>query len=370
MTEQILHGNWNTYNRIRLEKLIKEKSFAGNYAVFDWDFTCIFYDIQDSFFIYQLENLLFYLSPEQFAKTIRAGIPQTTPFLKYKNIDGHNITAGYLCEDIDSDYKFLYNSFNGLNGSLSIEKIRDTDEFIDFKAKMIMLMRGAITISNIDIAQSVSTGLDIKTLNKICENTIDRGLNDKIQICSIKSPNCLRGKSGIIEVTYRKGLRIQKEMQELILCLNKNGIETYVCSASQEYPVRVFASNPKYGYCIKPENVLGRRRIFDSENKITDEHDISIPATRKEGKAEAIEKLIQPKHGGKAPVLIAGDSDGDFYMMDKFKNESLILIFNRNQSKDTKIYSLLTQGLNERKFPDTNIIVQDRNEEEGLFKRE
>ena len=34
----ILYGNWLPFNKARLEKLIGEKAFAGNYAVFDWDF--------------------------------------------------------------------------------------------------------------------------------------------------------------------------------------------------------------------------------------------------------------------------------------------------------------------------------------------
>ena len=66
-----LTGNWEPQNKLRLERLIAEKAFADNYAVFDWDYTCIFYDIQDSLFLYQLEHLCFNLAPLPFGTKFR-----------------------------------------------------------------------------------------------------------------------------------------------------------------------------------------------------------------------------------------------------------------------------------------------------------
>ena len=156
-------------------------------------------------------------------------------------------------------------------------------------------------------------------------------------------------------------------MQDLFSALRKNGIEVYICSASQEDNVRVFASNPKYGYKLDTKNVFGRRRLLDENKKLTVIDDTSIPATRREGKAEAIKKVLAPKHQNKSPVLIAGDGDGDFYMMDAFKDEALILIFNRSPKKEAKIYPLLMSGIKERENPDARIIVQHRNNEKGCF---
>ena len=77
--------------------------------------------------------------------------------------------------------------------------------------------------------------------------------------------------------------------------------------------------------------------------------------------------MIAPRHGGKAPILIAGDSDGDFWMMDAFKNEALLLILYRNQKPHEKLYPLIQRGLAERNAPDASIIVQHRDEATGLF---
>ena len=68
--------------------------------------------------------------------------------------------------------------------------------------------------------------------------------------------------------------------------------------------------------------------------------------------------------------MVAGDGDGDFYMMDAFKTEALLLIFNRNQDPKTRIYGLLQKGQAERGKQDTGIIVQNRNEAEGTFCRQ
>ena len=360
-------GNWEPQNKKRLEKLIREKAFNGNYAVFDWDFTSIFYDTQDNLFVYQIENLCFNLNPEEFNQTIRAGIPQDEILPHTINLEGRALTAGELSDDLNERYKFLYKNYLSLSGKMSLAEITSTEEFIDFKAKILVLMRGAASLCGVDIGQSVSTGMTIEELSALTETAIDQGLKDEIKTYKIRSSSVLKGRAGEVEGGYRKGLRVQEEMQDLFSALRKNGIEVYICSASQEDNVRVFASNPKYGYKLESKNVFGRRRLLDKNKKLTVIDDSSIPATRKEGKAEAIKKVLAPKHQNKAPVLIAGDGDGDFYMMDAFKDEALILIFNRSPKKEAKIYPLLMSGIKERENPETGIIVQHRNNEKGCF---
>ena len=76
---------------------------------------------------------------------------------------------------------------------------------------------------------------------------------------------------------------------------------------------------------------------------------------------------MAPRHGGKAPILVAGDSDGDFWMMDAFKDEALLLILYRNQKPHEKLYPLIERGLVERDTSEASIIVQHRDETTGLF---
>ena len=133
-------GNWEPQNKKRLEKLIREKAFNGNYAVFDWDFTSIFYDTQDNLFVYQIENLCFNLNPEEFNQTIRAGIPQDEILPHTVNFEGRALTAGELSDDLNERYEFLYKNYLHFGGKMSLAEITLTEEFIDFKAKMLVLI--------------------------------------------------------------------------------------------------------------------------------------------------------------------------------------------------------------------------------------
>ena len=48
-----------------------------------------------------------------------------------------------------------------------------------------------------------------------------------------------------------------KAQQALYNRLMANGIEVYVITASQEELVRMVLADPKYGYNVKPQNVIG-----------------------------------------------------------------------------------------------------------------
>lgn len=367
MNRPLLTGNWNAHNKLQLEHLIAEKAFTDNYAVFDWDFTCIFHDIQDSLFLYQIEHLCFKLTPEQFAVTIRHEIPQNIPLVNCFNSNGKQLTAADFATDLDDRYSFLYHAYKNLNGTLSLEAIQQTAEYLDFKTKLIALMRHAVSVCKTDLSQSVCTGMTLSELENLIEKTIAQEQTSEINQYTLVSPAHLAGRAGIVTAQYRKGIRIQPEIQELFRCFKTHGITPYICSASQEDGVRVFACNPAYGYCLNPEHVFGCRRLRDESGAFTDEQDRSIPQTWREGKAEAIRTLIAPKHGNKAPIMVAGDSDGDFWMMETYKHEALLLILYRNQKSHEKLYPLIQQGLAERTNSHASIIVQYRNEKTGLF---
>lgn len=358
---------WYPHNRQNLERLIAENAFAGNYAVFDWDFTCIFYDTQDNLFVYQLEQLRFNLSPKEFSKTIRAGIAQDTLLPDTINADGKALSAAELSEDLDGLYAFLYAEYAGLGGTKPLATVTATAEYRSFKAKMLVLMEGVHRLCGVDLCQLVSTGMTVPELETLAEAAIDKALTDEIRCYKITSDKTLPGKTGVVTGRYRKGIRLQPEMQNLLHVLNENGIETYICSASQEVPVRVFACSEKYAYRLKPELVYGRRRLLNTDGTFTAENDTAIPPTRREGKAEAICRLMQPKHRGKPPILIAGDSDGDFFMMDAFKDSAVLLIFDRGFDASAKIFEFIQRGLIERNTANASILVQRRNPQTGLF---
>lgn len=124
-------------------------------------------------------------------------------------------------------------------------------------------------------------------------------------------------------------------MKELYNKLMENGIEVYVMTAAQEELVRMVASDPRYGYNVKPENVIGvttllknratgaltttRKQIAEGHYNEKANLPLEItpylwtPATWFAGKYAAILTYIAP---WKQAVLIAGDTPkSDGYML-------------------------------------------------------
>lgn len=361
-------GNWDKFNLKRLEKLIFEKRCAGNYAVFDWDFTCVFYDTQDNLLDFQIRNLEFKMNPEEFSKAIRFETPQDSP-TNVCNLAGKKLTSKELAADVDTAYKFIFTHCEKFAGNGSLENILQTEMYKNFSTKLLLLTKAVASVSETDIAELASTGFTLQEYKILAEKAIDFALQEKIHLLKLRSSDLEQGHCGICETELRRGIRLQPEMQNLIKILNKNGIETYICSASQKENVEVFASSSKYGYNIKPQNVFARRRFFDKNGKLTLKRNLNFGFPHRQGKTKTIEDFIMQKHEGKPPVLIAGDSDGDYYMMEHFEKTALLLIFNRNPPKNAKISKYLEKGLKlkQENCQNANILVQERNYKTGLF---
>jgi phosphorylcholine phosphatase len=126
--------------------------------------------------------------------------------------------------------------------------------------------------------------------------------------------------------------QLLKGQQELYQALTRHGIEVFVVSAASEELVRMVLADPKYGYHVKPENVIGvslllkdpvtgevttaRKLIAQQryqpsalmQHELT--HTLWAPLPWYEGKQAAIHTYIHP---WKKPILVAGDtphSDG------------------------------------------------------------
>ena len=122
---------------------------------------------------------------------------------------------------------------------------------------------------------------------------------------------------------------------ELFNKLMENGIEVYVMTAASEELVRMVASDPKYGYNVKPQNVIGvtlllkdrksgelttaRKQISAAKYDEKANMDLELtpylwtPATWMAGKQAAILTYIDQ---WRKPVLVAGDTPtSDGYML-------------------------------------------------------
>ncbi|WP_043446278.1 HAD family hydrolase [Halotalea alkalilenta] len=129
--------------------------------------------------------------------------------------------------------------------------------------------------------------------------------------------------------------RLFAGMQELYNRLQENGIEVYVVTAANEEIVRMVASDPRYGYNVPPEHVIGvntllkdpesgelttsrfaiRDGVYDqaaSQRMVLTSYLVN-PMTWFEGKLGTLYGWIDQWN---KPVLVAGDTSGsDGYML-------------------------------------------------------
>jgi phosphoserine phosphatase len=258
-----------------LNQLIAERANKGDFAVFDMDNTTYKNDLEESLLPY-LEN---------------------KGLLKREKIDPSLILVPF--NDSLGEPESLYSYYH---------RLCEMDDLICYPW-----------------AAQVFSGFTLRELNQHVDDlmalkeTIPANFiqNNKLHQKEVEPPRPLRG------------------MQQLFAKLQENGIEVYIMSAAHEELVRMVASNPKYGYHVKPQNVIGINTLL--ENRKTGElttarkqikagnyhpeknQDLTItpyivnPMTWFEGKAGSILGYIDQ---WKKPILVGGDTlYSDTYML-------------------------------------------------------
>ena len=369
-------GKWAPDTRARLQKLIddngiKNADYDSNkkpYAVFDWDQTCIFNDTQESMFRYMIDNLEFKATPEEFAVLIRKNIPKNNFSTSYNNQKGERVNIDKIGADLDLDYKFLYDNY--INGkAMTLEDVKQTDEFKDFQAKYAYLYEAIGGTFSADISYPwvlySFTGMTPQEVADLAEKANDYALKRDISTYTLSSPESRKGTAGVISLDgYKDGLRIEPEIADLMAVLMANGIDVYICSASHQNVVEVFASLPKYTYNVPKENVLGMRTKVEN-GKFISEYEDNWPQTQQRGKTEAIESVLVSKYGY-GPILVCGDSQGDYYMATDFPETQLTLIINRLRTDDFGKLSI--DALKQKGQENARYVMQGRDENKGEFR--
>ena len=349
-------GRWVPENKEILSKLIDDNKNQGNYVVFDWDYTSIYQDTQENLFRYQIDNLKFDMTPKEFAKAIRKDIPLDNFAKGYENAKGEKINITKIGNDLDKRYAFLYENYIK-NKKMSLDEIKKTEEFKDFRGKLAFLYEAIGGTFSHDIAYPwvlyLFNGMTKEEVQKLAKEANDYGIGDKLGKYTIESSDKLLGEAGKRVYEYKSGLRTQPEIANLFHEFQKNGIEVYIVSASLEDIVKVFASDKSYGYNLKPENVYGMR-LEMNKDKYLSQYKKGYPQTQTKGKVETINKFLKPKHGGKDPILVAGDSGGDENMLTEYKGTKVLLLMKRKGKLDDVA-------------KDKRALIQRRNEQTGLL---
>ncbi|ATF16145.1 haloacid dehalogenase-like hydrolase [Brevibacillus sp. HB1.1] len=368
-------GKWAPATYQAVHELIEKngvKSATYNakkkpYVVFDWDNTSIMHDTEEALFVYQINHLAYKLTPEEFGKVIRTNVPEGPFSDSYKNVDGKPVTLDAIATDLVADYTYLYQNYQGLKGTKSLEEVTATEQFADFKAKLFFLYEAINDTHSNSIGYPwvlyLFTNMTVEEVQQLAEASNDLSLGMSIQKVTWTSPKSLAGKAGVVKASHTTGLRLTSEVANLMNTLRANGIDVYVVSASLEDVVRVFATLPKYGYNLPAENIIGMR-LKTENGRITNVYQPDYPITVAHGKTEVIQDVLVKKYGH-GPIFIAGDSNGDFEMMTELDSVQLVLVVNR--VKGGKIGQQITKGAEQMGKAKPTVVLQGRDENTGMW---
>ncbi|MDD4032722.1 MAG: hypothetical protein PHS48_05695 [Bacteroidales bacterium] len=367
--------NWSERNFEVLSSFIEEYGSGGKYynkekkpyAVLDWDQTCAHLDVEEALMRFQLFNLRFKMTKEQFAGILLNDINGITHLS-----DSHgDIPFADINQDLINDYNFLYDNYLGPDGTMSLTQIKATLQYQDFIVKLPFLYDGYCATPGIGDqygypwALYLLAGHTLSEVKEMAAETISYELGNKLSKETLVSPGDFPTTTGVLSYSYKSGLRILAEMQNLISTFQKRGIEVFIVSASYKPVVEVFSGLGTYGYNVPANHVVAMELDVDAEGKIVPQYKTGWVQTVRQGKVDAIERVIKQELGKNwDPVFSAIDSDGDYEMATQFEGMNLTLIWNRVKGGD--IGQLCIRAVAESGNPKPLYILQGRDENTGL----
>jgi phosphoserine phosphatase len=374
-TEKLDKLNWSDRNYQVISQLIKDYGIGGKfndpqkppYIILDWDQTCSHFDVEEAVMRYQLTNLHFKITKKQFRELLKDEINE----IKQLSSENKKIVLKDINNDLINDYNYLYDNYLGLSGKKTLEEIKKSPQYNDLLAKLPYIYEGYCETKGIGAVYgypwviSLLAGFTVNEVKILAKDAIFFELANKLSKEVWTSPANYPTKSGIISCSFKSGLRVLPEMQNLISTFEANGIDVFIVSASYKPIVEVFSGIGMFGYNVPPDRVIGMELEIADDGKILPEYKYGWFKTQRQGKIDAINKVIKQGLGKNwDPVFSACDSDGDYEMCTMFPDMKLTLIWNRVKGGD--IGKLCLKAVEEKDSSTPRYILQGRNENTGV----
>lgn len=307
---------WNEKAKKRIDYLLENYENKNEYAVFDCDNTILMNDIQFAMVYYILKFKKFKITKEQYFNS--------------------------LLELFPNEKEIIENFFSIYDEMEKAEK--DSDEYLKFLANYEDIVEYIYLKYHYDITSFLISGLtEIEVENLILDaikyhENVEFGVENFIFEDSISS--------------YKTGLKITEEMENLIKELNNKNIFVYIISGSPTIFVKIALKSLN----SKISNIWGRElEIVNGIYTGYMKKDEIFPMG--DGKTKIIDEFLVSKYN-KGPLIVAGDSMGDYPMLTKYEDTKLSLLIDRNR-KD-KFKELILKN-------DDRYIAQRVDERIGIF---
>ena len=376
---QLITGNWAPATRARIQAVIDENADSGKYVVFDFDNTSVIFDVEEALLIYQIENLAFKIDPDDMADVLETQIPDLTAPVG-TTVDGEDVSVEELVADLTSDYAWLYENYEGFGagGAYGLDYIHATNQYQDFAAKLRYMYSAVGDTFDASVSYPwvtyLFTGMTSQEVYDLAaESHAYWAAYGRYASETWTSPVELPGEAGVVSVSFNTGLTFTDELKDLYATLMANNIDVYIISAS--YIDVIQAANQTMGYNVPEENVFAMRNKVDEEGRYINEYDYDwggeglYAQTQAAGKSTIITNFIAPKYDGAGPLMVFGDSAGDWNMMTDWMESGdtvLGVIFNRYRKPSS---DPIWEGSNEAAQTigdaDARFVLQGRNENTG-----
>ena len=340
--DSLSEENWYPANLQDIQKVIGDLTKSANQerlvAVFDFDNTCIYRDIGQAVFRYQLYALRYRITPDQFAALLPTG---------NETLDSRPM------ERVVATLVELYSQLWPFIEQQQREKAFRQDAYPQFTTLLLWFTEKARKHAKfgpryvLPLLAQLLAGFSTTELTSLTVEVIASVKKEPLQTATVQA--VLPAPIEAVTTSYEKGLQPFSEMRKLIDWLTSMGVECNIVSASTDWLVK--ASAKELGFTVLPENVYGIRVALEENEVLTDQEQPGYPVTFREGKVEVIQRLIQAK-----PIMVAGDADTDYEML-TLPDIPVRLIINRLQ---TGIISSL--------YEDTRFLLQGIDMSTGRFR--
>lgn len=334
--------NWFPDNLTLISSRLKEISARNTpgqpVAVFDFDNTCVFRDVGQAVFRYQLLQMRYRIAPEQLAEIL-----PTLP----GDLCGRPLAV------ITSTLMQAYQQLWPLIANKEEEQAQRLPEYRLFTALLLWFTDMARKDERLGpryvlpFMGKLLAGYSLPDLRQLAAEVVTTALTEPLieQTLALNAPDPL----GRIEASFSLGLHAYQEIKTLMQRLQDQGVDCYVVSASTEWLVEEAAR--LLGFPVPADHIFGVRVGLNEQALLTTADSDAYPLTFREGKAEIIRQFI-----GATPVLVAGDADTDFEML-TLPEVAIRLLINRNQT-----------GLISTLYQDPRILLQGLDLRTGQFR--
>jgi phosphoserine phosphatase len=310
-------GNWHPDNlasmTTMLQTIAAQRPTPSPVAIFDFDNTCIFRDIGQAAFRFQIQHLRYRLSPEELA----AILPQ-----------GGGELAGRPLAAIRSILVEAYRDLWPLIKAGQQLRAKDQPAYPLFAALLLWCTDMARRSDQfgpryvLPFMGKMLAGFTTGELRQLAVEVVEQAGREPLTVETLRAeaPDPI----GRIEASAPLGLHPYPEMRELMASLAELGIDRYVISASAEWLVEGAA--PLLGFPIEADHIFGIRVRLGAGDRLTIADADEYPTTYRQGKTEIIRRFIKG-----TPVLVAGDADTDYEML-TLPGVAIRLLINRQQN--------------------------------------